>query len=118
MNADTLSRSPLPDSEDATEPDGVIAVLDSVADSDHSTLSTEQRGDSDLSEIILYLETGVLPEDDSRARTLVLSSSQCVVEDDVLYRVEKDSTLRIIPPHSQRQQLFTEAHAGVCSEHT
>ena len=73
VNADTLSRSPLPDSEDATEPDGVITVLDSVADSDHSTLSTAQRGDSDLSEIILYLETGVLPEDDSRARTLVLS---------------------------------------------
>ena len=117
VNADTLSRAPLSDSEDLTEPDGVIAAMDLAADSDHSALSAAQREDSDLSEIIVYLETGVLPEDESRARTLVLSSSQYVIEDDVLYRVEKDSTLRIIPPRSQRQLLFTEAHAGVFGAH-
>ena len=53
------------DSEDLTEPDGVIAAMDLAADSDHSALSAAQREDSDLSEIIVYLETGVLPEDES-----------------------------------------------------
>ena len=117
VNADTLSRAPLLDREDTTEPDGVIAALNPPTDSDHCALSAAQREDSNLAEIIVYLETGVLPEDEGRARTLVLSSSQYVLEDEVLYRVEKDSTLRIVPPRSQRQELFNEAHAGVFGAH-
>ena len=99
------------------EAEGVIAALDHGTESDHSTLSVEQREDPDLADIILYLETGILPEDESQARILVLSGSQYVIEDDVLYRVESDSTLRVVSPRSQRQKLFNEAHAGVFGAH-
>ena len=115
-NADALSRSPLPSSKDSmgSEVEGVIAALDPGMESDQSM---EQREDAGLADIILYLETGVLPEEESRARILVLSTSQYVIEDDVLYRVETDSTLTVVPPQSQRQKLFNEAHAGVFGAH-
>lgn len=66
----------------------MIATLELEKDSDHTDLPTSQRDDSDLATIIQYLETGILPSDEGQARTLVLSSSQYVIEDDVLYKVE------------------------------
>ena len=35
----------------------------------------------------------------------------------MLYRVEADGTLRVIPPESSRRQLFSEAHCGRFSAH-
>jgi len=32
--------------------------------------------------------------------------------DDVLYHVEADKTLRVIPPRQDRETLFHEAHDG------
>ena len=80
-------------------------------------LSSSQRRDEELATIIKYLETGVLPFAENTARSLVLSESQYVLEDDVLYKIEDDSTLWVIPPKHQRQQLFQEAHAGVFGAH-
>ena len=118
-NADALSRSPLPTKEDQPvgQTDGVLATLNPGEESDQSDFSTRQRRDEDLAVIIEYLETGVLPQDDRLARTLVLSSSQYALEDDVLYKVESDSTLRVIPPKDQREKLFKEAHSGVFGAH-
>ena len=47
--------------------------------------------------MILYLETGILPTDKDAARQITLSEFQYIVEDQVLYRVESNGTLRIIP---------------------
>ena len=118
-NADALSRSPLPPGEDQAvgETGEVIATLETGGETDHSGLPTRQREDQDLAAIIKYLETGILPRDEGRVRTLVLSSSQYVLEDDVLYKVESDSTLRVIPPKNQRERLFNSAHAGVFGAH-
>lgn len=40
-----------------------------------------------------------------------------VVEDCILYQVEPDDTLRVVPPLSQRQNLFQRAHCGVFGAH-
>ena len=40
-----------------------------------------------------------------------------MLQDDVFYRVEQDSTLRIIVPGDQREKLFNEAHSGVFGAH-
>lgn len=108
-NADVLSRSPLPTGGDPPvgETDGVLATLNPGEECDHRDLPTRQRRDEDLAVIIRYLETGVLPQDEGLARTLVLSSSQYALEDDVLYKVESDSTLRVIPPKDQRRGSST-----------
>ena len=111
-NADALSRSPLPAGEDSTtgEPDGVVAAVLPEGETD---LPTCQQ-DKDLATIVTYPETGVLLEE-SLARTLTLSQSQYVLEDDVLYKVEPDSTLRVIPPQGLTSLRM---HMGECSEHT
>lgn len=115
-NADALSRSPLPAGEDACvgKTDGVLAALEPGETTDQCDLPTSQRRDEELAVIIEYLETGILPQEEGLARTLVLSSS---LEDDVLYKVEQDSTLRVIPPRDQRENLFNSAHGGVFGAH-
>jgi hypothetical protein len=118
-NADALSRSPLPPEGNSPvgETDKVIATLGTEGETDPGDLPTGQREDKDLAVTIEYLETGILPQDEGQARTLVLSSSQYALEDDVLYKVEPDSTLRVIPPKDQRERLFYNAHAGVFGAH-
>ena len=119
-NADALSRSPLPTGENSSmdDTDGVLANLqpggDTVTESD---LPSSQRRDEDLATIIEYLQKGVLPPDEKVARTLALSRTEYVLEDDVLYKIEQDSTLRVIPPRDQREQLFRDAHGGVFGAH-
>lgn len=70
-------------------------------------LPTLQRQDENLASIISYVETGLLPTDESMAKKVALTESQYVVEDRVLYKVEPDSTLRVIPSRSQRLVVTT-----------
>ena len=59
----------------------------------------------------------ILPEDEKRAREIVLSQSQFQIKEGILYHVEKDRTLRIIPPQSLREKLFNETHDGTFGAH-
>ena len=63
------------------------------------------------------MEDRILPPGDKEARAITLTASQYVIQDDVLFHVEPDSTLRVVPPTSFREQLFREAHAGVFGAH-
>ena len=67
--------------------------------------------------MITYLETGALPEDSKRARELALTRSQYTLVDGILYRVDSNKTLRIIPPTSDRKRIFEEAHSGTFGGH-
>lgn len=67
--------------------------------------------------VITYLETGLLPDDDKFAKRLALTQSQYVVEDQVLYRVASNFTLRVVPPASMRKRLFEEARSGRFGAH-
>ena len=60
---------------------------------------------------------GELPTDDRKAREMLLGQSEFTVLDGVLYRLEKDKTLRIIPPTRDRHRLYLEVHEGVFSGH-
>ena len=115
-NADALSRYPHPQTvnDDADPTDGVVAALAGEVDGDLATL---QRQDEELGPMVTYLETGVLPDDAGLARRLALTQSQFVIEDDVLYWVAGDSTLRVVPPACMRPQLFQEAHSGQFGGH-
>ena len=61
-------------------------------------LSTRQMADPDLRKIMAYLKSGILPEDKQRARELILHSAHFTLLDGVLYHLEKDKTLRVVPP--------------------
>ena len=67
--------------------------------------------------IVDFLENCVLPDDDNKARELLLSRSQYCLMDGVLYYVVADKTLRLVPPISDREQLFEEAHSGPFGAH-
>ena len=71
-----------------------------------------QRSEPELRWVITYLETGVLPEDEKLARQVALTRSQYVIEDKLLYKLEGDGTLRVIPPTPLRSRIFQEAHGG------
>ena len=70
------------------------------------TLSEWQRADPALSYVIQYLEDAVLPEDDKKARELVLGRSQYTILESALYKVEKESSLRLFVPQRDREELF------------
>ena len=76
-----------------------------------------QLKDPNLKLIIDYLENGMLPQDEGRARELVLGSSSYQLSDGILYHVEPDKSLRLIPPDHDREHLFREAHSGIFGAH-
>ena len=91
-----------------TPSEGVIARVEFEAEEDLADL---QRRDSKLNPIIDYLEKGILPSSEQAAKHLALTESQYMIHDSVLFRVEPDSTLRVIPPVSSREKHF-KAHGG------
>lgn len=82
-----------------------------------SSLGERQRKDPELLHIIQYLESGVLPEDERRAREIALTHSQYSIVDQVLYYIERDKTLRVIPATSDRKRIFDEAHSETLGGH-
>ena len=76
-----------------------------------------QLKDPNLKLIIDYLENGMLPQDKERARELVLGSSSYQLLDGILYHVEPDKSLRLIPPDHDREHLFRETHSGIFGAH-
>ena len=71
----------------------------------------------ELALIIRYLEDRVLPGGDRLSKRIALSSSLYTMLDGMLYRVESDAILRVIPPKCARKQLFTAAHSGKFGGH-
>ena len=68
-------------------------------------------------EVITLLVEGTLPKDEKKAKELALTKTQYEIVDDVLYHVEADKTLRVIPPEKDREKLFHEAHDGAFGAH-
>ena len=125
-NADALSRCPLPHSGDANPTCELVAAITEddrgeVGGVDGDGLKNLQREDVELARmirpIIRYLEDRVLPGDDPLSKWIAVSSSQYTMLDGVLYRVESDATLRVIPLECARKQLFTAANSGKFGGH-
>ena len=100
----------------------VIATIESIdpqasAKGGESSLESLQREDVALLPYFTYLEQGILPTEDHVAKELVLTRDQYEILDGVLYHIEKDKTLRVIPPCSSRKKLFDEAHSGKFAGH-
>ena len=102
--ADALSRSPCSDLDYSGDVDErVVAAVESSDPLSSSkgrdeSLSNLQRHDRTLAPYFSFLEDGILPDEETEARELLLSRSQYTVVDGTLYYVEKDKTLKVIPP--------------------
>ena len=107
--ADALSRYPvslLASDCFSTQTAAVVANVDAsdspAKSGEENTLAERQQDDPSLAVILAYLQKRELPEKEEVARELVLGESRYTVIDGVLYRVEQDKTLRIIPPTAER----------------
>ena len=80
-------------------------------------IKDRQREDAEIKLIIDFQENNFLPDDDKKARELLLSRMQYQLMDGILYYVANDKTLWLIPPIIDRKQLFEEAHCGPYGAH-
>jgi len=64
-----------------------------------------------------YLLDNELHDQKKKARELTLSRAQYEVIDSVLYHIEPDKSLRIVPPAVDRKGLFEAAHEGILGDH-
>ena len=116
INADVLSRSPPKESQisqvAAKEPEESTSV-------DLDEVRRLQEEWSDCSEIIVYLTTGDLPEDERASRKIILESKQFYVVDGVLYHESPAFPNRscVVVPESLRQSLLQESHCGRFAGH-
>ena len=85
--------------------------------SQENPLQEEQLKDPKLKLYIDYLEQGIVPEDAGAARRLTAERNLFEVVDGTLFRVEKDETLRLVPPVNRRRQLISDLHGGVTGGH-
>ena len=112
-----LSRYPislLASDHSVAEDEVVVAAMENDRRAE-KTLGERQRTDAELQDIIIYHGTGELPEEEKRARELVLSRDLFVLEDKVLYRVQPDKTLRIIPPtEDSSRKYMVECLRDIC----
>ena len=118
-NADALS---LPSAEDENLTEEVVAAVQvedigTPAELEKGSLSELQRRDGGLTPLICYLEDRTLPDDEKLARRIAMTGSQSLIEDDALYRIEADSTLRVVVPEECRKKLFEEVHGGRFGAH-
>ena len=80
-------------------------------------IKDRQREDAEIKMIIDFQENNILPDDDRKARELLLSRMQYQLMDGILYYVANDKTLWLIPPTADRKQLFEEVHCGPFGAH-
>ncbi len=118
MNADALSRAP---AMQATEnPFGIIAMLTSgdVSEEDREErdtqpLAKQQQNDPELKIMINYLKESILPDDETKAKEVVLSSTRYVLIDDIPYFSDRNDHLRIVVPNQQRKNCLKKCTADV-----
>ena len=83
------------------------------------TLANMQADDPDLQELRAFVKQGHLPQDEIRARKMVLQQSLFTVVDDVLYFVDpkRNNRKRAVVPKSLQRRLLEETHCGPYGAH-
>ena len=104
-------------SKDKSQEPTVEIQLVSAKDREEMPLSARQAQDSELAVVMKYLQSGVLPSDDKRARELILGKTRYIVMEDVLYHLSADKSLQIVLPKEERMAVFKEVHQGRFSGH-
>ena len=110
---DALSRNPLPTAE--------VLQIDVGPPPQRGTsdIETLQRQDEELAPIFRFLEDGIVPGDDRRAKRLALEKSSFEVIDGVLYHENPSvpGVWRIVVPKALRETLLKESHSGKFAGH-
>ena len=126
LHADALSRQPYlpprPPDDTVTPEDLQVCAINSIQiegditidalleaepeePRDVKSFAEEQRNDSNIQELVNYLEKGILPEDTQSARKVVSLAPLFTIVDNILYFIDaRQSNLRrAVVPHQLRQ---------------
>ena len=109
-------QSTLVSTKSEQEPMAEIRLV-SAKDREEMSLRTRQARDPELAVVMKYLQSGVLPPDDKKARELILGKTRYVIIEDVLYHLSADKSLQIVLPKEERMAVFREVHQGRLSGH-
>ena len=84
-----------------------------------SSFEDEQRKDPALVEVIRFLEDGVLPEDEARARKLVLQEELYTIVNNTLYHLDskRGHQKQVVVPSHLRKRIMEETHRGPMTAH-
>jgi hypothetical protein len=81
-----------------------------------------QRDDSSMREMILYLESGTLPDDVKAAARIKAEADKFCVTDSILHRFRQDAnrskpSLQLVVPEPLRRRVFSDHHDGAMAGH-
>ena len=141
--ADALSRSPhserplVGEAEDETqvfavESAGTTAqtetpntnlIEDMLEESPQCTLTAtsfaDEQKDSEIMEIVTFLETGDLPTEERQAKVIALQKSLFVIKDGMLFYIDpkQEHPLWVVVPSHLQEQILKEHHTGLTGGH-
>ena len=96
----------------------VIARLQ-LTNEETDEMCKAQRAESEISDMIEYLQTKTLPENDKYAKVIVYKSVYFSMMDNHLYFVDdKSGYTRLVLPEKYRRELVHERHAGKFAGHS
>jgi len=108
-------------SNDLTVPLTLLAVIQTdsqPAKEGEETLSDQQLANPQIEEVMKFVEDGIPPNNDQRAKELILTWNHYRVIDSILYHIKPDKTLQVVLPTVDRKSVFTEAHSGILGAHS
>jgi hypothetical protein len=111
--ADALSRYPATSGDTSDYQPHVVVAATHVSKS----LESHQRGDPTLLPIITNLSEGRLPSGDKYAKALLLSEDKYTLLDGVLFHIEPDKKLRVVPPTADIKGLWEQLRSGTSGGH-
>ena len=116
---EALCREVSTSSSDDAKLDHLTDAMEEIAQQKLRDIKAQQRKDSELNDIILYLENDQLPKDAAVAKKVALESSQYEILDGILYHNThtQPGTWCVVVPEDLRTDLLTEAHSGKFSGH-
>lgn len=82
-NADTLSRNPVPVQESENSDVHVVSAMEEAVQSRQQDVAEHQEKDSNLQPILTHLKSGMLPEQEAKAKKLVIETTQYDIIDGV-----------------------------------
>ena len=87
--------------------------------SEDTSFAEEQRKDPLIAEVITFLETGELPQEDKKARRIALQKPLFVLQGGVLFfcNPKRRQHLRVVVPAHLRQQIILDSHSGLMGGH-
>lgn len=83
------------------------------------SFAAEQRKDSDLQEVIAFLEKEELPYEQKRARKIALQAPMFTIEDRILFSVDPkhQHQKRVVVPSHLQEQILRENHSSGMGGH-